>query len=190
MMDQVSITPLARPADSEAVVEFWKQAGPRQWFAKDPQFDQRFRETFARLYARATRAELEDWLASASSALSLILLLDQYPRNSFRGTPRMYESDQLAVHYANRAIERGHDRNVDEALQFFFYLPLGHSESLAEQERCVALSRRLGGVTLEHALGHAAIVRKFGRFPHRNPILGRPSSEAELEFLRQGGFAG
>jgi uncharacterized protein (DUF924 family) len=190
MMDQVSITPSPKAPEAQAVVEFWKQAGPQLWFAKDAKFDQRFRETFARLYARATRAELEDWLDSANSALSLILLLDQYPRNSFRGTPRMYESDQLAVHYTNRAIERGHDRNVEEAMQFFFYLPLGHSESLAEQERCVALNRRLGGDTLEHALGHAAIVRRFGRFPHRNPILGRPSSEAELEFLRQGGFAG
>ena len=102
----------------------------------------------------------------------------------------MYESDQLAVHYTNRAIERGHDQRVDDALQLFFYLPLGHAESLSEQERCVALNRRLGDQTLAHALGHAAIVRRFGRFPHRNSILGRPSSEAELAFLREGGFSG
>jgi uncharacterized protein (DUF924 family) len=160
------------------------------WFAKDPGFDQRFRDRFAALYFRAARSELQDWLTSSESALALILMLDQYPRNSFRNTPRMYESDQLAVHSANQAIERGHDRGVDLSLQFFFYLPLGHAESLAEQERCVALNRRLGDKTLEHALGHAEIVRRFGRFPHRNAILGRPSSEAELEFLRRGGFAG
>ncbi len=190
MMDGISITPLAAAAETTSVVSFWKEAGPASWFAKDPEFDRRFRERFALLYERAARGELQDWLSSAESALSLILLVDQYPRNSFRGTPRMYESDQLAVHYANRAIEQGHDRQVDEPLQFFFYLPFGHAESLAEQERCVAFNRRLGGDTLEHALGHASIVRRFGRFPHRNPILGRPSSQAELEFLRQGGFAG
>lgn len=190
MMDGVSIAPLGTATEAASVLRFWKQAGPELWFAKDPRFDQRFREAFAALYGRACRAELDGWLDAADSALSLVLLLDQYPRNSFRGTARMYESDQLALHYANQAIERGHDRKVDEALQFFFYLPFGHAESLAEQERCVAFNRRLGGLTLEHASGHAAIVRRFGRFPHRNPILGRPSSEAELEFLRQGGFAG
>lgn len=190
MMDNVSIGPSAKTNDADSVIQFWKEAGPGLWFAKDPLFDQRFRERFARLYERAARSELDAWLSTPESALSLILLLDQYPRNSFRGTRRMYESDQLAVHYANQAIALGHDRNVDEALQFFFYLPFGHSESLVEQERCVAFNRRLGSQTLEHALGHAEIVRRFGRFPHRNPIVERPSSQAELEFLRQGGFAG
>lgn len=172
------------------VVTFWRGAGPKLWFAKDPQFDRRFRERFATLYESAASGLLGAWLETPESALALILLLDQYPRNAFRGTPRMYTTDQLALHYAREAIARGHDRKLEEPLQLFFYLPFGHSESLADQERCVELNRRLGGDTLEHALGHAAIVRRFGRFPHRNPILSRPSSAAELEFLRQGGFAG
>jgi uncharacterized protein (DUF924 family) len=102
----------------------------------------------------------------------------------------MYATDQLGADYANQAIERGYDREVDEQLQFFFYLPLGHSESLADQERCVALGQRFGPEITKHAVDHCEIVRRFGRFPHRNAILGRSSSEAELEFLKQGGFAG
>ena len=177
-------------ADAMAVVEFWKAAGPQQWFSKDDEFDRTFRERFLALHERAARGELDDWLDSPVSALALILLLDQFPRNAFRGSPRMYATDQLAVHHANRAIERGYDRAVDEQLQFFFFLPFGHAESLLEQERCVALNERFGPEIVKHAIEHADIVRRFGRFPHRNAILGRPSTQAELEFLRQGGFSG
>jgi uncharacterized protein (DUF924 family) len=190
MMDHLSITPVPVPAEAAAVVEFWRAAGPKAWFAKDDEFDARFREHFAALYERAARGELDAWMDSAQAALALILLLDQYPRNSFLGTPRMYATDALAVHHAAHAVERGYDRAVDEILQFFFYLPFGHAESLLEQERCVALNQRLGAEIVEHALDHREIVRRFGRFPHRNSILGRPSSEAELTFLKQGGFAG
>jgi uncharacterized protein (DUF924 family) len=190
MMEGMSISPAKSPAEAAAVVEFWKAAGPKAWFAKNDELDRRFRERFAALYERAARCELDSWMEDAESALALILLLDQYPRNSFRGTPRMYATDALGVHYAARAVERGYDRAVDEALQFFFYLPFGHAESSLEQERCVALHQRFGPEILDHAIGHRDIVRRFGRFPHRNPILGRPSSEAELEFLKQGGYAG
>jgi uncharacterized protein (DUF924 family) len=102
----------------------------------------------------------------------------------------MYATDQLALHHARRAIERGHDHAVEQQLQFFFYLPLAHSESLLDQQQCVALNERFGPEIAKHAIGHADIVRRFGRFPHRNAILGRPSSEAELAFLSEGGFAG
>jgi uncharacterized protein (DUF924 family) len=190
MMDGMSITPVHVPAEAAAVVEFWRAAGPKAWFAKDEEFDRRFRERFAALHEQAARCELDSWMESAIGALALILLLDQYPRNSFRGSPRMYATDALGVHHAAHAVERGHDRAVDEMLQFFFYLPFGHAESLLEQERCVALNQRFGPEVLEHAVDHCEIVRRFGRFPHRNAILGRPSSEAELEFLKQGGFAG
>ncbi len=172
------------------VVDFWREAGPGLWFAKDPAFDRRFRERFAAPREAAARGELEPWLSAPESALALILLLDQYPRNAFRGTPRMYETDQLALHHADRAIALGHDRRVKERLRLFFYLPFAHAESLAEQTRSVALSERLGSDALEHARGHAEIVRRFGRFPHRNAILGRTSSAEELAFLRGGGFAG
>ena len=188
MMADVSTANM--PAEAAAVVDFWKQAGGKLWFAKDPEFDGRFRESFSALYERAARGKLDAWTQWPEAALALILLLDQYPRNSFRGTPNMYATDQLAVHHTRSAIERGYDRLVDEALQLFFYLPFGHSESLAEQERGLQLCERLGPQQLKPAIEHAAIVRRFGRFPHRNPILGRPSTQAELEFLRQGGFAG
>jgi len=190
MMDGMSITPVWVPAEAASVVDFWREAGPPMWFAKDDEFDRRFRERFATLYERAARGELGDWMASATGALALILLLDQYPRNSFRGTPRMYATDALGVHHAAHAIARGYDRQVEDAMQFFFYLPFGHSESLGDQERCVALNQRFGPGLSKHAVEHCEIVRRFGRFPHRNAILGRPSSEAELEFLKRGGFAG
>lgn len=176
--------------DGKAVVDFWRAAGPGMWFAKDPEFDRRFREKFATVYEAAARGELSHWLGSADGALGLVLLLDQYPRNSFRGTPRMYATDALARSVADSAIAAGHDRRVDERMQFFFYLPFGHSENLADQERSVELTRRLGQPTLSHAEGHRDIVRRFGRFPHRNTILGRTPRPEELRFLAEGGFAG
>lgn len=183
----------ARPAlaaEARAVVDYWRAAGPSLWFAKDPAFDRSFRERFAEAHARATRGELSDWANTADGALALILLLDQYPRNSFRGTPRMYATDAVARDVARRAVEAGFDRQVEPALQVFVILPLGHSESLADQEHAVELSRRLGPLHLEHAEHHRDIVRRFGRFPHRNAILGRASTEAEREYLDNGGYRG
>ena len=178
------------PAAAAAVVDFWRQAGPALWFAKDDDFDRRFRERFLTLHEAAARNELSSWLATADGALALVVLLDQFPRNAFRGTPRMYATDRLARAVADAAMDAGHDRAVDPELQFFFYLPLGHSEDLADQERSVALCRRLGQPTLSHAEGHRDIVRRFGRFPHRNPILGREMTKEEQRFLDDGGFAG
>jgi len=176
--------------EARAVVEFWKAAGPKLWFAKDPEFDRRFRDRFLSAFEAAARGELAVWLQTPQSALALVLLLDQYPRNAFRGTPRMYATDPLARDMAERALALGHDYAVEPELQFFFYLPFGHSENLAEQERCVALNARFGPELQKHAIGHADIVRRFGRFPHRNSILGRASREEELRFLAEGGFAG
>jgi uncharacterized protein (DUF924 family) len=138
MIDGMSMLPVELPAEAVAVVQFWKAAGPERWFAKDDGFDRQFRERFLALHERAARGQLDDWLESATAALALILLLDQFPRNAFRGTPRMYATDQLGLHHANRAIARGYDRQVEPQLQPFFYLPLSHSESLADQERSVA----------------------------------------------------
>jgi uncharacterized protein (DUF924 family) len=177
-------------AEAAAVVGFWREAGPGLWFAKDDDFDRRFRERFLSLYEAAARGELTGWPATPEGALALMVLLDQFPRNAFRGTPRMYATDALARDIANAAIEAGHDRAVDAQLQLFFYLPLGHSENLADQERSVALARRLGQPSLSHAEGHRDIIRRFGRFPHRNPILGRTMRPEEQEFLDNGGFPG
>ena len=119
---------------------------------------------------------------------ALVLLLDQFPRNAFRDTVRMYATDPMARDVANAAIERGYDNLVDPQLRFFFYLPFAHSESLADQDRSVELHERIAFT--EHAIGHRDIVKRFGRFPHRNGILGRPSTAEELAFLKEGGFGG
>lgn len=177
-------------AEAAELVAFWKAAGPPKWFAKDQDFDRRFRERFLASYEMAARGELSSWLQTAEGALALVLLLDQFPRNAFRGTPRMYATDELARKAADVAIARGFDRAVEEQLQSFFYLPFGHSENMADQERAVALCSRFSPEQQKYALGHRDIVRRFGRFPHRNAILGRASSAAELDFLAQGGFAG
>ncbi|HTV25527.1 MAG TPA: DUF924 family protein [Polyangiaceae bacterium] len=180
----------ALPAEARAVIEFWRGAGPSLWFAQDPEFDRRFRERFADAHAAAARGELSRWGQRADGALALILLLDQYPRNAFRGTPRMYATDALARAEAERAVAAGFDRTVAPELQAFVLLPFGHSESLADQERSVALCRRLGSPNLEHAEHHRDIVRRFGRFPHRNAILGRASTDAERAYLANGGYQG
>lgn len=178
------------PAEASALVAFWKEAGPNMWFAKDPAFDRRFREKFLSLYEKAARGELGAWLETPDGALGLVLLLDQYPRNSFRNTPRMYATDAMARAAAGAAIAAGHDRKVDDMLALFFYLPYGHSESLADQERSVELATRLGEPSLSHAKGHHDIIKRFGRFPHRNPILGRKMTAEEQTFLNEGGYAG
>ena len=178
------------PAEAAALVDFWRMAGPQRWFEKDADFDRRFRERFLSLHEAATIGDLADWLATPKAALALVLLLDQFPRNAFRGTPRMYASDAMARDAAAAAIELGYDLAVEAELRTFFYLPFGHSESLVDQDRSVALNRSLGGPDLAYAERHHYIVGRFGRFPHRNRILGRPMTQEEQWYLDQGGFPG
>jgi len=193
-MQHHDVNPIAPPAIAPVgaidVIDFWVDAGPALWFAKNAEFDRRFRARFLSLHEVVARAELGAWTRSAAGSLALLLLLDQFPRNAFRGTPRMYETDALAREIAHRAIEAGHDKMVQADLRVFFYLPFGHSEHLADQERCVWFSRRLGQPHLAHAERHRDIVRRFGRFPHRNPILGRAMARHEQQFLDAGGFGG
>lgn len=177
----------APPSD---IIAFWSEAGPSRWFAKDDEFDRRFRETFIDVHEAACRGELDGWQRTPGGALALILLLDQFPRNSFRNTPRMYASDARALKVAETAIAAGHNRHIDPDLRLFFYLPFAHSEALADQERSVALCRELGEENLAHAEGHREIVKRFGRFPHRNVILGREMTTDEQRFLDEGGYAG
>jgi uncharacterized protein (DUF924 family) len=182
--------PSATPAAAAGVVEFWRQAGPSMWFAKDANFDRSFRETFLRAHEAAVRGDLDSWLATPAGALALVLLLDQFPRNAFRGTPRMYASDAIARKIAAAAIATGHDRRVPPDLRMFLYLPFAHSEDLADQQRSVVLFGQLGQPNSSNAERHRDIVRRFGRFPHRNPILGRIMTQQEQDFLDQGGYAG
>jgi uncharacterized protein (DUF924 family) len=179
-----------QPATSDEIVSFWQEAGRPLWFAKDPTFDRFFRERFLRAHEAAARGEYDSWLEIPTGALGLILLLDQFPRNAFRGTPRMYATDALARVAANLAIAAGHDLKISRELRPFVYLPLGHSEDLADQERALELIRKLDEAYVPLATRHRDIIRRFGRFPHRNSILGRTMTAEEQDFLNQGGFAG
>jgi uncharacterized protein (DUF924 family) len=185
-----AMTTPSTPTDARAVTEFWRDAGPKMWFAKDGDFDSRFRERFRAQHEAAADRELTDWLATADGALAVVLLLDQYPRNAFRDTPRMYATDALAREVAYAAIAAGHDRAVADDLAVFFYLPFGHSEALSDQERCVELAARLGDPNHARARHHCDIVRKFGRFPHRNALLGRVTTAEEQRYLDEGGYKG
>jgi uncharacterized protein (DUF924 family) len=190
MREGIVLDRVTMPADAVAVVDFWEEAGPGLWFAKDAGFDRRFRERFMVLHEKAARGELESWLETPTGALALLLLLDQYPRNAFRGSPRMYATDAQARDMARRAVDAGLHLEVPEDLRLFFILPFGHSEQLADQERSVALARRMPEPAPQHSARHRDIVRRFGRFPHRNPILGRTTTAEEQRFLDEGGFAG
>lgn len=178
------------PALAYSVVEFWREAGPTLWFAKNKDFDHRFRERLLSTHEAAARGELDGWLATSHGALALIILLDQFPRNAFRGTPRMYATDAKARAAAAAAIAAGHDQAVSRELRLFMYLPFGHSEDLQDQERSVALVQDLGEPDLSHARRHRDIIARFGRFPHRNAILGRAIKPDEKRYLDEGGYAG
>src|SRR5262249_9761011 len=142
-------------------------------------------------YVAAAAGLLAAWEEDAESALALLIVLDQFPRNMFRGDPRIYAADPVARAVADRAIARGFDRRYAPPERQFFYLPLEHSENLADQERCGALNRAAEDADgVKWAEIHADIIRRFGRFPHRNRILGRTTTPEEQAFLDAGGFAG
>jgi uncharacterized protein (DUF924 family) len=184
------MTAAGTPPPALAVVAFWRAAGEERWFKKDEAFDRTFREQFAALHEAAAAGQLNHWLDTAEGALALVLLLDQYPRNSFRGSARMFATDSAARDAAQAAIAKGFDRAVPEDLQNFFYLPFEHSEDLADQDRCIELTARLGPDLLKWAELHRDIIRRFGRFPHRNAVLGRTTTADEKRFLDEGGFGG
>jgi uncharacterized protein (DUF924 family) len=179
---------IATPAE---VLAFWWTAGPDRWFGKDEKFDADLRLRFLPTYAAAGAGRLADWEETAEGALALLIVLDQFSRNMLRRDPRAYAADPLARLIAARAIERGFDRQYPLPQRRFFYLPFTHSEDLADQERSVALIRASGDEEgLPFAQDHADIIRRFGRFPHRNSILGRATTAEEQAFLDGGGFAG
>jgi uncharacterized protein (DUF924 family) len=175
----------------DTIVQFWREAGPEKWFAKDEAFDQVCRDRFLSTYRAAARGDLNEWELTPDGALAAILLLDQFPRNMFRGTRDAYKTDPAAVMAADRAIEKGFDRQVDPAFRRFFYLPFMHSESLSDQERSVTLNEALGEEdSIKWARHHHEIVARFGRFPHRNAILGRETTPEEQVFLAESDFRG
>lgn len=176
--------------DHQAVIDFWRAAGRTRWFAKDRDFDSAFGEGFLALHLAAARRELEAWLTEPDSALALLILLDQFPRNAFRDTAHMFATDTLACLYARQVVDAGLDAQMDIDLRQFCYLPFEHSERLEDQNLSVAFNRGISDETLHYAQVHRDIIARFGRFPHRNALLGRESSSEELEFLEAGGFAG
>jgi len=178
-------------ASPEAVLAFWREAGPKKWFTKDTAFDDDIRARFLETYEAAVAEKLSGWEQTAEGAFALTIVLDQFPRNMFRGDARTYTADPLALGVAGRALARGFDRQVPPPEWQFFYLPFEHSESLPDQERCCALFAAAGDADLlKWAQLHADIIRRFGRFPHRNAVLGRTTTPEEQAFLDAGGFKG
>ena len=171
--------------DHRAVIDFWSaETGPQLWFAKDPEFDQLIRNRFQPLHSAAARGELWAWRAAADGRLAEIIVLDQFSRNLYRDTAAAYAQDAVALVLAQEAISAGADRALDAPRRAFLYMPFMHSESPLIHERAVQLFSVPG---LEHnfayELRHRDIIRRFGRYPHRNVVLGRPSTPEELAFL-------
>jgi uncharacterized protein (DUF924 family) len=182
---------MAKAVTADEIVSFWRAAGPDRWFNKDASFDEEIRQRFLESHEAAAAGKLTDWEQSAQGALALLILLDQFPRNMFRGDARAFATDPLARAIAAGAIVRGFDSQVPTEMRSFFYLPFQHSEDLADQERGIAFYKAIGDVeNLKWAELHADIIRRFGRFPHRNAVLGRTTTPQEQAFLDGGGFAG
>ncbi len=162
------------------------------WFAKDDAFDAEFRRRFHDAHVAAARRELDDWAETAEGSLALLILLDQFPRNSFRGAGHAFATDPLARMFAKRALNAGYDLEIEGDIRRFFYLPLQHSEDMADQDRQQALFQTRMERTPDDrwAEHHREIIARFGRFPHRNRALGRETTPEEQAFLDEDGFRG
>ena len=168
------------------VLDFWL-ASRERWFDKDADFDTEIRRSFEGAHKEALAGRLDGWQDTAESALALVILLDQFPRNMYRDTPRAFTADAKAREVAKTAIRRGFDMAMsDQAHRMLFYLPLEHSEDAADQRRCVALVRERcpGTEFLRYAVAHREVIDRFGRFPHRNAILGRRNTPEEEDSLK------
>jgi uncharacterized protein (DUF924 family) len=184
---------------SEEVLKFWfgREDEPgygefrEAWFKKDPEFDRQIRDRFEALYEEAATGGLDGWKEEARSCLALVIVLDQFPRNMFRGDPRSYATDRKAQVTAEYAVERALDRELPPFQRAFLYMPFMHSEDLEHQRRSVELFRTLEGSgesdSAGYAVRHMEIIERFGRFPHRNEVLGRRTTPEEAEFLTQPG---
>jgi uncharacterized protein (DUF924 family) len=168
------------------VLTFWFGDSGR-WWKKDPAFDAEIQDHFLELHDAVMRGQREDWLETSRGTLAYVIVLDQFSRNMFRGSARMFESDPRALAAARPALDRGFDRGLSGAERMFLYMPFMHSENIADQDRCVELFALPLKQWLPYAEEHREIIRRFGRFPHRNALLGRPSTSDELEFLKQQG---
>lgn len=178
-------------SDAASVLEFWLNAGPKTWFSKDDAFDASIKQQFDALHERAAANELSGWENEPDSSLALILVLDQFSRNLFRNDARAFAQDALCLKISKSALSREFDTKVDPQVRQFFYMPLMHSESILDQRHCVSLFHAANMPdNLKYAILHRDIIERFGHFPHRNSVLGRPTSPAERSFLDGGGFSG
>ena len=168
------------------ILNFWiNDVGPKRWFKSSPALDQEIRERFEPHWRRALNGTYDDWTSSPDGACALIILLDQFPRNMFRGSADAFASDGKALETAQKAVEARLDLEMPQAIRQLFYLPFMHTEQLEPQERCIELMRERSGdaTNLYHAEQHRDVIRQFGRFPHRNDVLGRVSTDAEQVYL-------
>ncbi|NQY43580.1 MAG: DUF924 domain-containing protein [Legionellales bacterium] len=169
------------------VLNFWFDKDHKAlWFKKDSDFDKKISENFMVLYNKARENKLTSWLEKADSALALIIVVDQFPRNMFRNTPKSFETDNLALRYAKLSINKGHNKNISSDKLAFLYMPFMHSENILDQNMSVKLFEKYGLTNnLEYAKEHRDIIKRFGRFPHRNIILGRTTTPEEDKFLKE-----
>jgi uncharacterized protein (DUF924 family) len=168
-----------------SIVDFWFSDSVRPlWFNSTAKFDNQLRDRFETVWQQAAAGKLDSWAETAEGALALVLILDQLPLNIYRGEARSFSTEAKARDIVSRAIDKGLDTNLLDEQKAFLYLPFMHSETLADQDRSVELYQAAGlEDNLKFAQHHRDIVRRFGRFPHRNDILGRESTEAELAYL-------
>lgn len=173
------------------ILKFWTESGPEKWWSKDDRFDAEIRQHFGDTLKSAERGELDDWQTSPDGTLALLLVLDQFSRNLNRNSALAYANDPKALSIAEEAINRGDDKKMREKIRIFAYLPFMHSENLQHQRRCLDLMQDTGlEPNIEAAKEHLDIIERFGRFPHRNKVLGRVSTPQEIAFLENGGFSG
>ncbi len=174
-------------AKATEVLKFWFERDRKAWFEKNPAFDEEIGSCFLPLYEMAAGRKLEAWKQESRSCLALVILLDQFPRNMLRNDASAFAADHLALDAARTIVENGWDKDMSSDERTFAYLPFEHSETLADQLRCCELMRPLGEELYRYALRHKGIIERFGRFPHRNAVLGRASTPEEIEFLKQPG---
>ncbi|MEQ8665332.1 MAG: DUF924 family protein [Rhodospirillales bacterium] len=182
--------------DIDVVIDFWfgepgsdlRGKGRKVWWVVDEAFDTAVQDTLGSLYEKAAAGVFDGWAEDPKGCVALVLLLDQAPRNLFRGHARAFATDEKARGVTREALAHRLDLEVPEFMRVFLYMPLEHSEDLTDQELCVELMRALGNQTyVDFAVRHRDIIARFGRFPHRNDVLGRRSTEEEIEFLKQPG---
>ncbi|ABG32515.1 DUF924 domain-containing protein [Roseobacter denitrificans] len=177
----------------EEILKFWlDDVGPQKWFEASDELDAEIYDRFSPALTGASEGRFSLWLTYPSGALAYIILTDQFSRNMYRGSGKSFATDRIALAAAKSAIGKGWDLKIDEPARQFFYLPLMHSENLCDQDRCVRLiCERMpehGASNLLHARAHRAVIRQFGRFPARNAALQRPSTQAEADYVRNGGY--